>query len=278
MNATTTFFYITLTAFGRGDCYKSGMIDEFSPLWHEASALIDYTYAEDLDTWKTCSADGIEINSPVLERLRSGDIVYVNSNVFSFLFVFDLLRKPMHEYSPLVFLSTSEKVREYINSILFTSFDCSDEQLLDRLSSGSVLSKRLRVKRFCEVEDELRELSSKGYKTVVIAYFESLPYLDAESMEKGYRDHHEALASIAKECGLSIMLFSSKAPKQKADAICLHVTPVKSRRLFEAPKRVIVSRDEKMKAMFNFRTDSNIIGSFSIGGRQVDILKSETEE
>ena len=67
------------------------MIDEFSPLWHEASALIDYTYAEDLDTWKSSGADGLEINSPVLDKLNPGDIVYVNSNVFSFLFVFDLL-------------------------------------------------------------------------------------------------------------------------------------------------------------------------------------------
>lgn len=254
------------------------MMDSFSPLWAEASAIIDYTYPEDLSIWKNDYSEGTLINSPVLNRLRPGDVVYINNNVFSFMYAFELLRLPIQNYVPLALLSTSEYMKEYLNNLLFDLLEAdydSEEKLIERLSSRSVLSKRLRVRRFCEVEDELCELSRKGYRTVLLSMFEKLPYIDAESKSKGYEDHHDAISSIARACGMSIILISSEAPERCDGAICLHVKPVKNKLIFMLPEYVIVDRDGVQQVKLELHSDSSIAGCFSIGNRTVVIERKE---
>ena len=84
----------------------------------------------------------------------------------------------------------------------------SDEKLLDQLSTGSILSKRLRAKRLCEVEDELEVLSSKGFKVVSLSYGTDFPYLDVESRDKGYVDHYDAFRKVALKYDLSLIVFT----------------------------------------------------------------------
>ena len=125
----------------------------------------------------------------------------------------------------------------------------------------SVLSKKLRAKRFCEVEDELIELSQKGYRIVVLSTLESLPYLDAESKDKGYKSHSDALIEIAKRTGLVIFIFFFEVPKEKEGALCLSVNPV--HRKFLPPSRVIITKDNREKTELRFSVTNRDEWSFS---------------
>ena len=253
-------------------------MDRYSHSWAEASSIIDYAYPEDLCRWNNDYKDGIAVDSPVLDRLRPGDVVYISNDLFSFMYAFEILRLPIRNYDPIALLSTSEDMKERLNDLLFTvleeDFD-SDEKILERLSSRSILSKRLRARRFCEVEDELKELSGKGYKTVLLSSFDELPYIDAESKEKGYGNHHDAISSIARAYGMSLILISEEVPERMAGAICLHVKPVKNKFLFMLPEYVIVDRDGIQQVRLRFHSGGSVVGCFSIGDRLVSIERKE---
>ena len=95
------------------------MIDRFSPHWKKACELIDYTYPEDLESWK-CPDNGIiDIHSPVLDRLSPGDVVYMNGINYSYFFIFSMLNSAILDYTPLALLSTSKNVHVYQNRMLF---------------------------------------------------------------------------------------------------------------------------------------------------------------
>ena len=81
------------------------MIDRLSSHWKEACELIDYTYPDELESWK-CPNDGsIDISLPVLDKLSPGDVVYMNNINYSYMFLFSMLRPAILDYTPLVMLS-----------------------------------------------------------------------------------------------------------------------------------------------------------------------------
>ena len=236
------------------------MIDRFSPHWKEACELIDYTYPEDLESWK-CPDDGsIDISLPVLDKLSSGDVVYMNDINYSYMFLFGMLRPAILDYTPLVMLSCNEESHTFQNRMLLSflsgEFE-SDEIIMDRLSAGAILSKRLRAKRFCEVEDELEVLSSKGFRVVILSYDSGFPYFDAESREKGYSNYYDALKMVAVKYGLSLIVFTS----------WLILAP---------PEEVTVTVNGGKQYRFHIDNDSSIIAGFSIRGRKVLLLKKES--
>ena len=253
-------------------------MDRYSHSWAEASSIIDYAYPEDLCRWNNDYKEGIAVDSPVLDRLRPGDAVYISNDPFSFMYAFEILRLPIRNYAPIALLSMSEDMKERLNDLLFSlleeDFD-SDEKIVERLSSRSVLSKKLRARRFCDVEDELMELSEKGYKTVLLSSFDELPYIDAESKEKGYGNHHDAISSIARAYGMSLILISAEVPERKDGAICLHVKPVKNKLLFMLREYVIVDRDGIQQVKLRFHSGGSVVGCFSIGDRIVSIERKE---
>lgn len=113
--------------------------------------------------------------------------------------------------TPFAMLSCSKKAQEFRTRMLISFLSGeyeSDEKLLDQLSTGSILSKRLRAKRLCEVEDELEVLSSKGFKVVSLSYGTDFPYLDVESRDKGYVDHYDAFRKVALKYDLSLIVFT----------------------------------------------------------------------
>lgn len=95
------------------------MIDKFSPYWKKACELINYTYPEDLDSWKCPENVTINISSPVLEKLSLGDVVCINSINYSYFFIFSMLNSAILDYTPLALLSTSKNVHVYQNRMLF---------------------------------------------------------------------------------------------------------------------------------------------------------------
>ena len=257
------------------------MIDRFSPHWKEACDLVDYTYPEDLESWK-CPANGVvDIHSPVLDKLSPGSVVYMNPINYSYFFLFCMLRPAILDYTPFVMLSCNEVAQEFQNRMLlgFLSGEYeSDEKLLDRLSTGSILSKRLRAKRFCEVEDELEVLSAKGFKVVTLSYGADFPYLDAESREKGYADHYDAFGKVAANYGLSLIVFTSSLPRNLDGVTTLKVWPVRNRLILAPPEEVTVTVNGEKQYSFHIENDSRIIAGFSIGGRKVFLVRKDEGE
>ena len=91
------------------------MIDRLSSHWKEACELIDYTYPEDLESWK-CPDDGsIDISLPVLDKLSPGDVVYMNNINYSYMFLFSMLRPAILDYTPLVMLSCNEQIGVFMD-------------------------------------------------------------------------------------------------------------------------------------------------------------------
>ena len=254
------------------------MIDRFSPHWKEACDLVDYTYPEDLESWK-CPANGVvDIHSPVLDKFSPGDVVYMNGINYSYFFLFSMLRSAILGYTPFAMLSFSEEAREFQNRMLFSFLSGeyeADEKLLDRLSTGSILAKRLRAKRFCEVEDELEVLSAKGFKVVTISYGADFPYLDAESREKGYTGHYDAFRKVAVEYGLSLIVFTSSLPKKMDGVTTLKVWPERNRLILAPPEEVTVTVNGEKQYRFHIENDSRIIAGFSIGGRKVFLVRKD---
>lgn len=230
----------------------------------EVSRRLEYVYPEDLPIWKSEENKMINIGSPILDKLHNSDVIFINQSVFGRLFLLDMIRKAMKDYTPIAFLHATnaekEKLEDGLISVLI-DIGGTEECVFDFIDSGSVLSKRLRAKRFCEVEDELTELSHKGQRVVVLSTLESLPYLDAESREKGYKTHSDALIEIAKRTGLVIIIFSFDAPKEKDGAICLSADPV--RRKFLPPSRVIITKDNREKTELRFSVTERDEWSFS---------------
>ena len=243
------------------------MIDRFSPHWKEACELIDYTYPEDLESWK-CPDDGsIDISLPVLDKLSPGDVVYMNNINYSYMFLFSMLRPAILDYTPLVMLSCNEESHTFQNRMLLSflsgEFE-SDEKVTDRLSAGAILSKRLRAKRFCEVEDELEVLSSKGFRVVILSYDSGFPYFDAESREKGYS---------AVKYGLSLIVFTSSLPQKLNGVTTLKVWPERNRFILAPPEEVTVTVNGEKQYRFHIDNDSSIIAGFSIRGRKVLLVR-----
>lgn len=257
------------------------MIDRFSPHWKEACDLVDYTFPEDLESWKSPANGVVDIHSPVLDKLSPGDVVYMNAINYSYFFLFCMLRPAILDYIPIVMLSCSEKAQEFQNRMLFSflsgEYD-SDEELLDKLSNGSILSKRLRTKRFCEVEDELEVLSSKGFKVVTLSYGADFPYLDAESREKGYADHYDAFGKVAAKYGLSLIVFTSSLSRNLDGVTTLKVWPVRNRLILAPPEEVTVTVNGEKQYRFHIENDSRIIAGFSIGGRKVFLVRKDEGE
>ena len=257
------------------------MIDRFSPHWKEACDLVDYTYPEDLESWK-CPANGVvDIHSPVLDKLSPGDVICMNAINYSYFFLFCMLRPAILDYTPFVMLSCSEKAQEFQNRMLFSflSGECeSDEKLLGRLSAGSILSKRLRTKRFCEVEDELEVLSSKGFKVVTLSCGADFPYLDAESREKGYADHYDAFGKVTAKYGLSLIVFTSTLPKKLDGVTTLKVWPARNRLILAPPEEVTVTVNGEKQYRFHIENDSRIVAGVSIGGRKVFLVRKDEGE
>lgn len=257
------------------------MIDRLSQYWKEACELIDYTYPEDLESWK-CPNDGIiDIHSPVLERLSPGDVVYTNAMNYSYFFLFSILRPAIQDYTPFAMLSCKEECHEFQNRMLFTFLGGeyeSDKEMLNRLSSGSILSKRLRAKRFCEVEDELEVLSSKGFKLIFLSYGTDFPYLDAESKEKAYTNHYDALKKNAMEYGLSLIVFTSSLPKKTDGITTLKIWPERNRLILAPPEELTVTVNGEKQYRFHIENDSRIIAGFSIKGRTVLLTRKDEEE
>ena len=240
------------------------MIDRLSSHWKEACELIDYTYPEDLESWKYPDDGSIDISLPVLDKLSPGDVVYMNNINYSYMFLFSMLRPAILDYTPLVMLSCNEESHIFQNRMLLSFLSGefkSDEKVTDRLSAGAILSKRLRAKRFCEVEDELEVLSSKGFRVVILSYDSGFPYLDAESREKGYESHSDALIETAKRTGLVIFVLWFEVPLSCKGATCLYVTPVK--RMFLPPTGAIVMKDNSTKSEFRFSSSNRDDWHFS---------------
>ena len=230
----------------------------------EVSRRLEYTYAEDLPIWKSEENGVIDIGSPILKELHIRDAIFMNQSIFGRLFLLDMLRKTMKDYTPIAFLHATNAEKENLEDGLISvlmDIGGSEEGVLDFIDSGSVLSKRLRAKRVCEVEDELIELAQKGRRVIVLSTLESLPYLDAESREKGYQMHSDALIEIAKHTGLVIIIFSFDAPKEKEGAICLSADPV--RRKFLPPSSVIITKDNREKTELGFSVTERDEWSFS---------------
>lgn len=254
------------------------MIDRLSSHWKEACELIDYTYPEDLESWK-CPDDGsIDISLPVLDKLSPCDVVYMNGINYSYMFLFSMLRSAILDYTPLVMLSCNEESHIFQNRMLLSflsgEFE-SDERIMDRLSAGAILSKRLRVKRFCEVEDELEVLSSKGFRVVILSYDSGFPYLDAESREKGYLNHYEALKMVAVKYGLSLIVFTSSLPQKLNGVTTLKVWPERNRLILAPPEEVTVTVNGGKQYRFHIENDSSIIAGFSIRGRKVFLVRKD---
>lgn len=257
------------------------MIDRFSPHWKEACDLVDYTYPEDLESWK-CPNDGIiDIDSLVLNRILPGDVIYMLDFNYSYFFLFSLLRLAILDYTPFAMLSVREKSHEFQNRMLFTFLGGeyeSDEEMLNRLSYRSILSKRLRAKRFCEVDDEIEVLSSKGFKLIFLSYGADFPYLDAESKEKGYSDHYDALKRVAVKYGLSLIVFTSSFPKNLDGVTTLKVLPERNRLILAPPEEVTVTVNGEKQYRFHIENDSRIIAGFSIRGRKVFLVRKDEGE
>ena len=89
------------------------MIDRFSSHWKEACDLVDYTYPEDLESWK-CPDNGIvDIHSPVLDKLSPGDVIYMNAINYSYFFLFCMLRPAILDYIPFAMLSCSNEAQDF---------------------------------------------------------------------------------------------------------------------------------------------------------------------
>ena len=217
----------------------------------EIEALLDYVYPEDLPKWGSVDSDRVEIGSPILPYLRSGDVCYMNNMVIQRLFLMDLLRNPISKCIPIAFLSMTDQERNDVDEALICTLrsDFKDEEaVMDKLSDRSLLSKRLHARRFCEAEDELRTLSEKNYRIIVISSLENLPHLDAESIGKGYCNHFTALRSIAEDTGAAIIVFCGNVPHRLDGAICLNIEP--EYRKFLPPCMIAVHRDNAAKAIF----------------------------
>ena len=232
------------------------MIDRFSARWKEACELIDYTYAEDLEGW-ACPDDGIiDIHSPVLDRLLPGDVVYMNAINYSYFLLFCMLRPAILDYTPFAMLSSSLEAHAFQNRMLFCflSGECaSDEEVIDRLSAGAILSKRIRAN----------------------SYDSGFPYLDAESREKGYLNHYEALKMVAVKYGLSLIVFTSSLPKKMDGVTTLKVWPERNRLILAPPEEVTVTVNGEQQYRFHIENDSRIMAGFSIKGRNVLLLRKD---
>ena len=256
------------------------MIDQFSLRWKEACDLIDYTYPEDLDIWKGINDGVIDISSPVLDRLSPGDVVCMNSINYAYFFLFDMLRPAILDYTPFAMLSSCKLTYIFQNRMLFCSL-CdeykSDEAVIERLSSRSILSKRIRAKRFCELEDELEILAEKGYRTIILAHVPNLPYLDVESIGKGYADHYDALKKAAMRYGLSLIAITSTylLPKNIDGITTLKVIPERNRLLLAPPEILTVTVDEEKKYRFRIDDDNGAMAGFRIGGRNVLLIRKD---
>ena len=255
------------------------MIDRLSSHWKEACELIDYTYPEDLESWKCPDGGSIDISLPVLDKLSPGDVVYMNDINYSYMFLFGMLRPAILDYTPLVMLSCNEESHTFQNRMLLSflsgEFE-SDERIMDRLSAGAILSKRLRAKRFCEVEDELEVLSLKGFRVVILSYDSGFPYLDAESREKGYSNYYDALNMVAVKYGLSLIVFTSSLPQKLNGVTTLKVWPERNRFILAPPEEVTVTVNGEKQYRFHIENDNRIIAGFSINGRKVLLLKKES--
>lgn len=245
------------------------MIDRFSSTWKKMSDAIDYTYPEDLDKWKSISTS-IKTGNSVLPEIRPGEVVYLNTLIFSYLFAFDLIRDALFDYKPMAMLSGNAKGKEVLNEVLFTTLGevyGSDGKLHERLSSRSVLSKRVRTKRFCELEDEFELLAGKGYRLILLSSLYPRPYIDAESRENGYTDFDSAIKEVARKYGIAFIVFTYPLPESTADVSTLYVHPERTGFFFLQPKRITVEKNGKEKFLFDINTDDEPHACFSIKGR-----------
>ncbi len=254
------------------------MIDRLSSHWKEACELINYTYAEDLGSW-VCPGGGIvNISTPFLDRILPGDVICMNSINYAYLFLFDMLRHAILDYLPLAMLSTTQAIYDFHNRMLFCFLNSEyerDEEVLERLSARAILSKRLRAKRFCEVEDELEILSQKGYKTIILTYGTGFPYLDAESLEKGYGDHYDALKKVASKYGLSLIVFASHLARKIDGMTTIKVWPERNRLILAPPEEVTVTVNGEKQYRFHIENDSRLIAGFRFKGRQVILARKQ---
>ena len=251
------------------------MIDDYERLRFKSSELLDYTYPENLSKWKLDIQDRINIDSPVIDSFNSGCVYYFNDGWIQHLFILDLLKRPITETIPVAFLATSEEQRNELNEALLSLLldKYSDEIVIySFLSAKQVISKKLRARRFCELEDELRELSFKGYRVVVLSKFEELPYLDAESREKKYRNHLDALNILATELGLIILIIYEKYQMEMDDNTLFRITP--KPRKYLPPCDVNVKNNSGRNASYRFlcspKLQSEGIGSFRFEMKMIE--------
>ena len=249
-------------------------------MYHEvllanASGLMDYIYPEDLVVWRSSNDIPAETGIRIFSEFRRGELCCINKGFIQQLFVLELLRRTLSFWIPVIFLSMDDDERIGINDSILSVFrDSSDTDagVLGLASSRIAVSKRLRARRFCEVEDELRALARKGYRIAVITCAEDLPPLDAESKEKGYAGCLHALSSVAADTGLSIIAMCWKLPDDSDQAVCPRIP---ERVKFILPRYVTVVRNGSEKERFRFTlgryADTEPDAAFQIGSMVICI-------
>ena len=250
-------------------------------MYHEvllakASGLMDYIYPEDLAVWRSSNDIPAETGIRIFSEFRRGELCYINKGFIQQLFVLELLRRTLSFWIPVVFLSMDDDERIGINDSILSVFRDSpdtDAGVLGLASSRIAVSKRLRARRFCEVEDELRALARKGYRIAVITCAEDLPPLDAESKEKEYAGCLHALSSVAADTGPSIIAMCWKLPDDSDQAVCLRVIPERVK--FILPRYLTVVRNGSEKERDRFTLGGNVdtkpAVAFKLGFRCINI-------
>lgn len=243
------------------------MIENYERLRINVSKLLDYTYPEDLPEWKTPTEFGIDIDTAALNISALGKCCFINNGLVQRLFLLDLLKKPISGFVPIAFLSTLESNRREMNEVIISAMIemyPEEKVLYDGLSNCAIKSKKLHCRRFCELEDELRELSTKGYRIVVISNFEELPYLDAESKAKGYLNIPDAIRILSCELGMNILILYQDQIEEMRSSTILEIF-VKPRK-YLPPRKVSVECNSKIVGNYLFSCSKKMmtegIGSF----------------
>lgn len=236
------------------------MINNYERLRVNVSRLLDYNYPEELTKWESPVDYCIDTGLSRLNTFLIGKCYYINDGLIQRLFLLELLRKPIFSFIPIAFLSTSEMNKQNMNEAIASAMMdvySEEDQLYDGLSSHAIKSKKLHCRRFCELEDELRELSLKGYRIVVISKFEELSYLDAESKDKGYINISDALKKIANELGMIILIAYQNRKKEMEDSTVLSIFA--KPRKYLLPREIIVECNSVIADCFLFSCSKKMI-------------------
>lgn len=236
------------------------MIDNYERLRINVSRLLDYTYPEELTKWESPVDYCIDTGLSRLNAFLIGKCYYINDGLIQRLFLLELLRKSIFSFIPIAFLSTSEMNKQNMNEAIASAMMdgySEEDQLYEGLSSHAIKSKKLHCRRFCELEDELRELSLKGYRIVVISKFEELPYLDAESKEKGYSNICDAIRILSNELGLIILVMYQNKRGEMEGSTILNIL-AKSRK-YLPPREVSVECNSEIAGHYLFSCSKKLI-------------------